>query len=396
MNTILEYLPHLNTIEIIGHLSIMIINISLFFYARKILTKLLSSDDDHKEKKIKGFKIFNILFAIMHFIEIMNPNIENNIIINIGKSIIYIYFAYILHLLFSFSIRYYFNGIEKIDNIELAKESYETRMFSFLFGIFISFIVFYYVISMFVTNESLENGIYGFLAGAIILSVSVWLPNLFYGFLMLSSKNIEMGDIVQFEKENNYYIIYKTHLMYTILFDISNNHRVVILNSNIMNKRIGTLTKKANTDGYREFIEYKIGYPNVDYQSEEERVKALSKFQKEINNLFKTAYENAILDENIHLLQSDKTTYELFLINAGDYALEYRFYFYINSFDKTLHTHKARQKLKSVPLLNQKVYEASVRYNINLSTSDKVDNNIILKEYKKENEKRDVNSDNFI
>ena len=141
---------------------------------------------------------------------------------------------------------------------------------------------------------------------------------MFFGMVILNSKMLEDGDVIQFGTDSDEYIINKVTLVYTILLDVRNNHRTLIKNYKLVDSRIDNLSKKASMDGLRMRLSYKIGYP-----AKEE----IEDFKKRIDEMFKEANEKAIMDDEIKI--NDNIAFEWYLHETGDYALQYDL-FYLN------------------------------------------------------------------
>ena len=202
------------------------------------------------------------------------------------------------------------------------------------------------------------TGIFGIAAAFLALTNQIWAPDMFFGMVILNSKMLEDGDVIQFGESSDEYIINKVTLIYTILLDVRNNHRTLIKNSKLVDARIDNLSKKASTDGLRMKLSYKIGYPPKEN---------IEGFKKQINEMFAEVNTYAIKDEDIKI--NENIAFEWYLHETGDYALEYDLFYYIDALPNTKVTRTVRSYLLKTPnLLNEAVYTASLHHNIDLST----------------------------
>jgi len=202
------------------------------------------------------------------------------------------------------------------------------------------------------------TGIFGIIAAFLALTNQIWAPDMFYGMVILNSKMLEDGDVIQFGQEKDEFIISKVTFIYTILLDVRNNHRTLIKNSKLVDSKIDNLTKKASADGLRMKLSYKIGYPKKD---------DLSDFKKSVREMFAEVNEKAIEDKDIKINENVK--FECYLHETGDYALQYDLYYYLDTLPNTKVTKTVRSYLlKTTNLINEEVYNTSVKHNIDLST----------------------------
>ena len=128
---------------------------------------------------------------------------------------------------------------------------------------------------------------------------SIWAPDLFHGMVILNSKMLEDGDVVQFSENGDEYIINRVTFIYTILLDVRNNHRTLIKNSKLLESKVDNLSKKASTDGLRMKLSYKIGYPKKC---------DIDKFKKDVNSMFDEVNQISIEKEDIKI--NEKVAFE--------------------------------------------------------------------------------------
>lgn len=85
--------------------------------------------------------------------------------------------------------------------------------------------------------------------------------------------------------------------------------------------------------------------------------------------MFTRAFEACKADENIKI--NDTKSFEWAMTNAGDYALEFTLWIYLERIPSTKITSRLRQHLMgTIYKINEAVYTASVIENIDLSTPD--------------------------
>ncbi|WP_197482769.1 hypothetical protein, partial [Oleiphilus sp. HI0128] len=123
----------------------------------------------------------------------------------------------------------------------------------------------------------------------------------------------------------------------------------------------------ASTDGVRQALSYNIGYPEFDGKTKDERQKQLADFKAKIDKFFSLAQENCLEKPDIKINQTRQ--FEWALTHAGDYALEYTLWIYLDRIPNTKVTATIRKHLMgTIFRVNDAVYTASIIEGIDLST----------------------------
>jgi hypothetical protein len=142
-----------------------------------------------------------------------------------------------------------------------------------------------------------------------------------------------------------------------------------------MHSKIDNLSKIASTDGVRQSLSYKIGYPALKDIPKPERSEALAGFKKSVNGMFAKAFAAACEADNVKI--NPNKDFEWALTNAGDDALEYTLWYYLERIPNTKVTATVRKHLMGTTFkLNELVYDASIDEGIDLSTPRLLDINI--------------------
>jgi len=359
LKELLDLLPFSNT-EFGLHLLVLLINLLLLLFSKPIVSLFKSKDENDFQLSI--FRSLNLLFLFFHlldFLLIMFHKDYQNVFSRMAWMLVTIYAGLFLFSFSSYLSRRKF-GIEKnFDDKVSYIDTYNSRLVDLIILIGISIVSLYIIIDIWDFDSLLQTtGIFGITAAFLALTNQIWAPDMFYGMVILNSKMLEDGDVIQFGTESDEYIINKVTFIYTILLDVRNNHRTLIKNSKLVDSRVDNLSKKASTDGLRMKLSYKIGYPAKEN---------LQNFKKQINEMFSQVNDNAIKDEEIKI--NEKIPFEWYLHETGDYALHYDLFFYIDGLPNTKVTRTVRSYLLKTPnLLNAEVYNASLNHDIDLST----------------------------
>jgi len=255
------------------------------------------------------------------------------------------------------------------DNKPIYTETYNSRLVSIVLLAIIVVTTIYGLIKVWGADSLLETtGIFGIFIAFLAFTSSIWAPDIISGMIILNSDILEDGDVVTISDHSNEYIIARVTLIYVVLYDVRNNHRTLIRNSQFMNNRIDNLSRIASSNGIRQALVYNIGYPKFP-DNIELRVAALNDFKETIGDLFERA--NLACNEAQEIKINDNKPFEWALTNAGDYALEYTLWIYLERIPNTKVTSKIRQHLMgTIYKVNEAVYTASILEGIDLSTPD--------------------------
>ncbi|KZY83132.1 hypothetical protein A3741_31755 [Oleiphilus sp. HI0069] len=211
------------------------------------------------------------------------------------------------------------------------------------------------------------TGIFGILFAFLAFTSNIWAPDIMSGLIILNTQILEDGDVVVIGDDETEYVISKVTLIYVILYDIRNNHRTLVRNNQFIQNKIDNLSRVASTDGVRQALSYNIGYPEFDGKTKDERQKQLADFKAKIDKFFSLAQENCLEKPDIKINQTRQ--FEWALTHAGDYALEYTLWIYLDRIPNTKVTATIRKHLMgTIFRVNDAVYTASIIEGIDLST----------------------------
>ena len=261
-------------------------------------------------------------------------------------------------------------GRERVqDDKTVYSETYSTRLVNLVLLVLIAMTAIYTLIVIWEADGLLgPTGIFGILMAFLAFTSSVWAPDIISGLIILNSQSLEDGDVVVIDGHKNEYVISRVTLIYVILYDIRNNHRTLMRNSLFTGQRVDNLSRVASTNGVRQGLTYKIGYPEFTGHKED-RAAQLKNFRDTIEDMFTQAFEVCKEREDIKI--NETKPFEWALTNAGDYALEYTLWIYLERIPNTKITSRLRQHLMgTIYKVNEEVYTASILENIDLSTPD--------------------------
>ena len=370
MDILENIIPQLSQTQWMGHGFIFVLNITLFLLARPILNLIAPGEDN--SSKVKIFRALNVLVLLLHFLDLILTGTNTdyrNYFLNLGYSLMIIYASMLAYSFFGSVSKKRFGRERMLDNKTVYVETYSTRLVNLVLLVLIAMTAIYTLIVIWGADGLLgPTGIFGILMAFLAFTSSFWAPDIISGLIILNSQSLEDGDVVVIDGHKNEYVISRVTLIYVVLYDIRNNHRTLMRNSLFTGQRVDNLSRVASTNGVRQALTYKIGYPQFTGRSDE-RAEQLKTFRKTIDGMFTHAFEACIEREDVKI--NEAKPFEWALTNAGDYALEYTLWIYLERIPNTKITSRLRQHLMgTIYKVNEEVYTASILENIDLSTPD--------------------------
>ncbi|WP_427452544.1 hypothetical protein [Litorimonas sp. WD9-15] len=349
------------------------LNIILLVLSRPIIG-LIAPNQDNKTK-VKLAQSLNILvlgFQIIDFaLRRSFVDYDGGYLVNLGISLMVIYTGIFLYSLSGTFTRRRFGKTRNLDDKTLYIETYNSRLINILLLAVIVLTVIYSLIKVWGADSLLETtGIFGIFIAFLAFTSAIWAPDIVSGLIILNSEMIVDGDVVILEGHADEFIVARVTLIYVVLYDVRNNHRTLLRNTRFIQGRIDNLSRIASSDGIRQALKYNIGYPEFS-EDPELREAELAAFQKNIGDMFTRSFEAC--DANNAIKVNRSKPFEWAMTNAGDYALEYTLWVYLDRIPNTKITATIRSYLMGAMYkINENVYAASVIEGVDLSTPDLV------------------------
>jgi len=367
------FLPNMSQSEMLIHFIIFIVNFSLLFLSKPIIYFIdPDPDQDHKVTQ-KLFVTINLLFLILHIADIVLMAIDinyQNMFIKLAYSALSLYLSIFVYKLGNRYFRRKFGKSKIFEETTVYFDSYSSRVVEIIFLVVVFLLTTYSIIKIWEMDSLLETtGIFGITIGFLALTSSVWAPDILSGLIILNSNILEDGDVVVIDGYNDEYIIHKVSFIYTILYDIRNNHRTFIRNKRFIESKIDNLSRLASTEGIRKSITFKIGYPELSDDNKNTRIDNLLEFRSGIDKLFSGANQLALKTTGLPIKK--EKPFEWFLTSTDDYSLVYTLYIYLEPVPNTKITSVARKHLlSSLFSINELVLESSANVGLELKTPD--------------------------
>lgn len=349
------------------------LNIVLLIIARPIINFLAPGQDNKTKVKIaQSLNILVIIFQIVDFAMRQSfIGYEGGFLVKLGGSLMVIYTGVFFYSAMGTYTRKRFGRVRTIDEKTVYIESYNSRLVNIVLLAIIVLTIVYVLIKLWDADSLLETtGIIGILLVFLGFTSSIWAPDIVSGLIILNSEMLVDGDVVMIDGHPNEYIIARVTLIYAVLYDVRNNHRTLLRNTQFIQSRIDNLSRVASSEGVRQAFKYNIGYPEMS-DNRDARVKELADYRKNIGDMFTRAYEGCRENDDIKI--NNSKPFEWAMTNAGDYALEYTLWVYLDRIPNTKVTSTIRRHLMgTLYKVNEAVFTASMAEGIDLSTPDVV------------------------
>jgi len=260
--------------ESIGLSILFFSNIVLFLLARPILNIIAPNQDTKMRAKI--FQALNLLVIVFHVIDFALRSAfpvqldgagkviggYEGYVIKIGLSLMVIYAGVFLYSLAGTLSRKRFGKTRQIDEKTVYIETYNSRLVGLVMLGVIVLTVIYMLIKTWDADSLLgTTGIFGIFIGFLAFTSAIWAPDIVSGLIILNSDILVDGDVVVMHGHDDEFIIARVTLIYVVLYDVRNNHRTLLRNTQFIQNRIDNLSRVTSTHGIRQGLKYNIGYP---------------------------------------------------------------------------------------------------------------------------------------
>lgn len=353
--------------------ALFFINIILLVLSGPIVNWVAPNQDN--KTKIKIAQLLNVLVLLLQIFDFALrrsfADYDGGYLVNVGISLMILYTGVFLYSVSGTFTRKRFGRTRTVDDETIYYETYNSRLVNLLLLAIIVLTVIYTLIKLWGADSLLETtGIIGILIAFMAFTSGIWAPDIVSGLIILNSDMLVDGDVVLIEGHTDEFIIARVTLIYVVLYDIRNNHRSLLRNTKFIESRIDNLSRIASTDGIRQAFKYNIGYP-VFSDDRDARTEELATFRKNIDDMFENSFK-ACQDNDAIKINANKP-FEWALTQAGDYALEYTLWIYLERLPNTKLTSTVRRHLMGTMYkVNEAVYVASIMEGIDLSTPDLV------------------------
>jgi hypothetical protein len=363
----MEFKLGLSTQLVIMHLGLMALGAFLFVFARRLHNLFYAEKSG--EIKLLAIRFLVGLFISLQVLDIIfyqTIKNYNNVFFKSGLSIATIFLSLEISNFIAALMRRRFGKKKDVDDNRRYQDTYNSRLATIGSYVGLIFIVTYLFIKIWGLDSLLQTtGFFGLVFGFIVLTNAIWAPDLYYGLVILNSEMIGDGETICMN--NELYIINRVTFVFTSLLNISQNNRTLIRNSQLVAHKIDNLTRRGSTDGIRQQLVYKMGYPELIPLGPRDRKEALEAFIQRVDKMFAAVAEEAAQNADIEINRN--RPFEWFLTQTGDYALEFTLFYFLKPLPVTHITKDVRRHVIGTKnAINMLVYRHSIHRGVDLAT----------------------------
>lgn len=323
------------------------INLLLLLFSRPLLKLVFPKDDDQQRfrGRLNVFRLANLLAVVFVITNaVIYPEGGTVWVTRTLGVLLAIYVGWLCFYVMSHLIRRRWGHERKRGEDTVFVETYNSRLLTLIGGVVISIVVLVAVIRILGYSTLLEaGGVLGVIGVMLALTQGSWVPDLVSGLVILNSRLIAEGDIIQLGEDNSQIgMVFRTKVFFTEILHLANNHRILIQNTRLRNMTVHNLSRFASAKGLREALTI-----NVSYAVTEQQVNAL--FEQVI----------ALTRDNPDLPIENQYEVEIRATRGGDYAVEWSCFYYIK---------ETRQVLKIRQLMLALLLKVALEQNISLET----------------------------
>lgn len=324
---------------------IVIINLLLMAFAPNILSIVYHEpkESDGFRQRVTMFRILNACIVVSFILaQLFEGEAESNLAYTAFSVVVVLYLSYASLYLFNYWLRIKYGRQREINGETQVVDSYNSRLVSIFATVVIFIVALISIVRILGFDSLLEaGGAIGIVGVFLALTQSAWAPDIISGLVILNSRMMDVGDVVEFnDGEKVLGVVYKTRIFYTEILNLANNHRIMIKNARLREQTIHNLSKFASARGLRECLTFKIDY-SVD--------------STKVRKLFQAAFDAAVADEEVIL--EPNYAVEARVMDTGDYAVEWACYYYTKEIKHLLNT---RQRFRELVLENAKALDISL------------------------------------
>lgn len=304
------------------------INLSLIVFAGPLLDRLIPKQNERqrlfKLTLIRGINLLIITIVSYRHIA-ASGEVDNSFLIKLITILVVVYLGYFSSLIAAYLIRQRYGRLREVAGEQQATETYQSRLLTILTTVAITIISLITIIQIIGYTSLLEaSGVIGIIGVFLALTQSAWAPDIISGLVILNSKMVEEGDVIEVKGSDGFIgVVFKTKIFHTELLNLADNHRIMISNQQLRAHTLHNLSKFASAKGMRQNLRFKIGY-DVPPSA--------------VKKMLQTAFDAAA--ETPDITYQSQYPIDIRVIETGDHAVEWGVFYYIkNSADllKTRH-----------------------------------------------------------
>jgi len=249
-------------------------NILLLVFSRALIKRIFPEHDDEGlfRSRLNLFRAANVIaLVIVISSAVMHPGSGALWITRTLGVMLAIYVAWLMFYFIARLIRRRWGGERKRGDETVFVETYNSRLLTLVAGTVISVITLVAVIRIMGYSTLLEaGGVLGVVGVMLAITQSSWVPDLVSGLVILNSRLIDEGDIIQLGEDSNQVgMVFRTKVFFTEILHLANNHRILIQNSKLRGMTVHNLSRFASAKGLRESLNINVSYDVTEQQVNE-------------------------------------------------------------------------------------------------------------------------------
>lgn len=292
---------------------LLFVNLGVLVAARPLTDRIGGAGSARSQKlaMLRAGTLLIILFLI--FYNIVLPTEEHTFVTRVLGVVLVVYVGYLAASLSSRLIKHRFGHKREVNGETLISETYNSRLLSIITAALILALVLVAIVQILGFEDLLHaGGVIGVIGVMLALTQSSWAPDMISGLIILNSRLMEEGDVVEIgDGEELLALVFRTKLFHTELLDLTRNHRVMMQNANLRSSTIRNLSKFASARGLREKLEFNIGY-DVE--------------PKAVKRLFDEAFGRLRGSGDCQIEFAHG--FDMFPVAAGNFAVTWAFFYY--------------------------------------------------------------------
>ncbi len=325
----------------------VVLNVSLFFLAGFMFTRVVPSDsEDINKKRARLLRLMNILLLSIYLFDwlwnyVINDNGHSEFLKQVSQTGLVFLLGY-LFTQFShvWTIKKY--GKERtIDGKSSKTRTYQSEMGHIIILLVTIAVSLLLLINIWQVTAWLQaTGVIGGILVILFGTKEAWAHDAVSGLIMLHQGQISPGVVCRIPSMDILAVIKRMSLTETTFHHLIQKHTIVVANSKLRAVPVEILNK-TDANHWNDYVEFKIGYDTPSAQ---------------VENFIQAVWQKACVLEK--QLDPEKTP-KLVLVNPGDHAILWRLNYRVESVYRIMQARYA---------LNRAAFDAQTEHGLTLAT----------------------------
>ena len=350
------------------NLFVFLVNLAIFFSAKRIILFLDTSDLERKninwdrekniKKKTRWLQIINFIICFSYFATLFSHiDFLNDLI----KALFVIVLIFIINGWIIRKIVVFYGEEIEVNNQKFFRKWYKSNLFSLLVNVSSTLISILIVFQILWFDNILKTGwAIAWILAFVWFTAPVWAPDMVAGIIILHNDRIQTWNVIKIKELGILAWVKTISLSEIKLIDLRYNYPILLRPSKLREYKVENLSLNiiwSKNNLIQQTIDLKVWYENTLEEVEKVCYKA---YENMIGEIVSTEHKKYFPKESANL--------NVEIEDFGDYAIVYKFSYYINS---PFYIIKAKR------VLNKYLQIESNNKNISFSTPDLLTETII-------------------